>query len=444
MFEKLFHLSEHRSTVRSELLGGTTTFFTLSYSLFVQPALLASIGMDFGSVFVATCLASAFATILMGLYANFPIALAPAMGHNFYFAFSVCGAVSAGGMGLPWETALGGVFIAGVLFLLVSRVGLRGRIIQAIPAALSHAIPVGIGLLIAFIGFQWCGIIVAKPGVLVGTGNLTSPPVLLSLLGLVVTGLLLAHGHKAAILIGMVVTTTFGILFGMASFSGWISVPPSIEPTLLKLDLSGLFSQSGLIIICMFFFLALFDTIGTMVGITTQAGLMVNGKLPRAEKALSSDAAGITAGALLGTSTITCYIESASGVLAGARTGLANLATGGLFLLSLFLFPLIQLVGQGYTTPEGLHLYPIIAPALIVIGSVMVKGIRLIPWDDPTEALPAFLTILLMPLAVSISTGIVFGFISYSLLKLATGRADEVHWIIYVCSIAFAVGYFLF
>jgi AGZA family xanthine/uracil permease-like MFS transporter len=229
----------------------------------------------------------------------------------------------------------------------------------------------------------------------------------------------------------------------MMSYSGWISIPPSIDPTLLKLTLSGLLSQSGLMIISMFFFLALFDTIGTVVGITTQAGLMVDGKLPRAEKALTSDASGITAGALLGTSTITCYVESAAGVLVGARTGLANLATGGLFLLSLFLFPLIQLVGQGYITPEGIHLYPIIAPALIVVGSVMLKGITSIPWDDPTEALPAFLTITLMPLAMSISTGIVFGFVSYSLLKLATGRSDEVHWIIYMCSSVFAVGYFL-
>ncbi len=442
MLEKFFRLSANHTTVRTELLGGTTTFFTLSYSLFVQPALLSSIGMDFGSVFVATCLASAFATLLMGLYANFPIALAPAMGHNFFFVFSVCGAISAGGMGLPWETALGGVFIAGLLFLIVSRAGMRGRLLQVIPSTLTHAIPIGIGLLIAFIGFQWSGIIVAKPGVLLGIGSLTNPPVLLSILGLLITGLLLARGNKAAILIGLVATTTIGMIFGMVSYSGWISVPPSLEPTLLKLDFSGLLSRSGIIIISMFFFLALFDTIGTVIGITTQAGLMVNGKLPRAGKALTSDATGITAGALLGTSTITCYVESAAGVLAGARTGLANIATGALFLLSLFLFPLIQMVGQGYVTPEGLHLYPIIAPALIVIGSVMLKGITSIPWDDPTEALPAFLTITLMPLAVSISTGIVFGFISYSLLKLVSGRAGEVHWIIYVCSSVFAIGYF--
>lgn len=443
MIEKLFHLSEHNTSVRTELLGGTTTFFTLSYILFVQPALLSSIGMDFGSVFFATCLASAFATILMGLYANFPIALAPAMGHNFYFALSVCGAVGAGGMGLPWETALGGVFGAGLLFLIVSGIGMRGHIFQAIPPTLTHAIPMGIGLLIAFIGFQWSGLIVAKPGVLVGLGSLTSPPVLLSIFGLLTTGLFLAWGNKAAILIGMMLTTIVGIISGMISYSGWVSVPPSLEPTMLKLDLSGLLSGSGLTIISMFFFLALFDTIGTVVGITTQAGLMVDGKLPRAEKALTSDATGVMAGALLGTSTITCYVESAAGVLAGARTGLANLATGSLFLLSLFLFPLIQMVGQGYITPDGTHLYPIVAPALIVIGSVMLKGITSIPWGDPTEALPAFLTITLMPLGVSIATGIVFGFVSYCLLKIATGRFYEVHWVIYVCSGAFTAGYFL-
>ncbi|MEC4674634.1 MAG: NCS2 family permease, partial [Nitrospirota bacterium] len=259
MLEKFFHLSANHTTVRTELLGGTTTFFTLSYSLFVQPALLSSIGMDFGSVFVATCLASAFATLLMGLYANFPIALAPAMGHNFFFVFSVCGAISAGGMGLPWETALGGVFIAGLLFLIVSRAGMRGRLLQVIPSTLTHAIPIGIGLLIAFIGFQWSGIIVAKPGVLLGIGSLTNPPVLLSILGLLITGLLLARGNKAAILIGLVATTTIGMVFGMVSYSGWISVPPSLEPTLLKLNFSGLLSRSGIIIISMFFFLALFD-----------------------------------------------------------------------------------------------------------------------------------------------------------------------------------------
>jgi len=443
MVDKFFQLSDNRTTIRTELLGGITTFFTLSYSLFVQPALLSSVGMDFGSVFVATCVASAFATILMGLYANFPIALAPAMGHNFYFAFTVCGAVGAGGMGLPWQTALGGVFIAGLLFLLVSRTGLRGHMLQVIPSTLTHAIPVGIGLLIAFVGFRWSGIIVDKPGILVGLGDLTSPPVLISMVGLTTTGIFLARRNKAAILIGLGVALILAMAFGMVSYTGMFNLPPSIEPTFLKLDLSELLSKSGLLIIVMFFFLAVFDTVGTLVGITTQAGLMVNGKLPRAENALTADATGIAAGALLGTSTITCYIESAAGVIAGARTGLANIATGILFLLSLFLYPVIQIVGQGYVTPEGVHLYPLIAPALIVIGSVMLKGITSITWDDPTEALPAFLTFLLMPLTVSISTGIVVGFVSYSVLKLTTGRTNECHWIIYVCSVLFVIGYFL-
>ena len=439
--ERRFQLASNGTTVGTEVLAGTTTFLTLSYILFVQPAVLSTTGMDFGSVMVATCLASALATALMGLYANYPIALAPAMGHNFYFAFTVCGAVTAGGMGFRWETALGGVFVSGVVFLLLSRFGFRARLLNEVPDSLKHAIAVGIGLLIAFVGLQWAGIVVARPGTLVGLGHLSSPPALLSLFGLVLTGVLLARSIRGSILWGILATAIVGIPAGLVKYSGVVSAPPSLAPTLFKLELTGLLSGAGFIVIGIFFFLALFDTIGTLVGVSEQAGFFKDGKLPRAEKALTADAAGMTAGALLGTSTITSYIESAAGVAVGGRTGLASVVTAGLFLLALFFSPLARMIGEGHVTPEGAHVYPVIAPALILIGSLMLRWIPQVPWTDPTEAIPAFLTILVMPLTVSITDGIAFGLISYSVLKLVTGRLHEAHWLIHLFAALLALRY---
>lgn len=441
--ESRFQLRANGTTVRTELLAGLTTFLSLSYILFVQPAVLSSAGMDFGAVLAATCLASALATFLMGVYANYPIALAPAMGHNVFFAVTVCGAVEAGGLGFRWETALGAVFISGVAFLLLARFGFRERLLNAIPNSLKHATAVGIGLLIAFLGLQWAGVVVGRPGILVGLGDLGSPPVLLALFGLTVTGILVARGNRGAMLWGMFATTCLGLLTGLINYTGLVSAPPSLAPTLLKLDLSGLLSTGGLTVVLIFFFLALFDTIGTLVGVSDQAGFLKDGRLPRAEKALVSDAAGISAGALLGTSTITSYIESATGVAAGGRTGLANMATTGLFLLALFFAPLAHMVGGGYVTPEGVHLYPVIAPALVMVGSFMLRGVRAIPWSDPTESIPAFLTILLMPLTLSITEGIAFGLMSYSVLKLVTGRLQDAHWLVYLFAGLLASRYFI-
>lgn len=442
MFEKYFLFSARDTDLRTELLGGTTTFFTLSYIIFVQPTLLSATGMDFGSVMVATCVASALATLIMGLYANFPIAMAPAMGHNFFFTFTVCGGVSAGGLGLPWQTALGAVFVAGALFLILSRVGLRKHLLNAVPSSLKHAIAVGIGLLISFVGFQWAGIVVDRPGILIGLGNLTSPPTLLALTGLAITSVLLSLGYRSAILVGILVTSVLGLPFGLVTFSGIASAPPSLAPTFLQLDFAGLLSQAGFAAVLIFFFLAVFDTIGTLIGISTQAGLVQNGHLPNGEKGLTSDATGITIGAVMGTSTLTCFVESAAGVASGARTGLANFATAGWFLLALFFFPLVQMVSKGYVTPEGLQLNPVIAPTLIVIGSFMLKSIGEISWKDSTEAIPAFLTMLLMPLTVSIANGIAFGIISYCLLKLVTGRGAEVPWLMYTFGTCLLIGYF--
>jgi AGZA family xanthine/uracil permease-like MFS transporter len=441
MLERIFKLKENDTSVKTEVVSGATTFITLSYIIFVQPAVLSAAGMDFGAVMTATCLASAFATVLMGLYANYPIALAPAMGHNFYFAFTVCGAAAMGGMGYRWETALGAVFVSGLVFVFLTKFGIREVLLNSIPESLKHAIAVGIGLLIAFVGLQWAGIVVDTPGILVGLGDLRSPPVLLSLFGLAATSILIARGMKGAILLGVIITAIVGVPFGIVKYHGILSMPPSLSPTFLRLDFQGLISASGLTIIFIFFFLAMFDTIGTLVGVSEQAGFIKGGKLPRAEKALLSDSIGMTAGALLGTSTITSYIESAAGVASGGRTGLSNIVTGSLLVLALFFSPVARMVGGGCEVSEGVFLYPVIAPVLIIVGSIMLTGIRKIRWDDPSETIPAFLTIMVMTATVSITEGISFGFISCSMLKLMTGKRAEVHWFIYLFSMLFVVRY---
>ena len=443
LIDRIFKLSENKTTVKTEIVAGITTFMTLSYIIFVQPAVLSKAGMDFGSVMTATCLASAFATFLMGIYANYPIALAPAMGHNFYFAFTVCGAVTSGGMGYRWETALGAVFVSGLIFVVLTKFGFRETLLNAIPESLKHAIAVGIGLLIAFVGLQWAGIVVDAPGILVGLGDLKSPPVLLSVSGLLITSMLISKGVRGAFLLGIVITAIAGLPFGIVKYHGLLSMPPSLSPTLLKLDLSGIFSASGAMIIFVFFFLALFDTIGTLVGVSEQAGFMKDGRLPRAEKALLSDSLGMTAGALLGTSTVTSYIESAAGVASGGRTGLSNIATGVLLISALFFSPIAMMVGGGYEASKGVFLYPVIAPVLIIIGSMMMKGIRNIRWDDTSESIPSFLTIVIMPVTVSITEGIAFGFISYSILKLISDKRKDVPWIIYLFSTLFILRYII-
>jgi AGZA family xanthine/uracil permease-like MFS transporter len=387
-------------------------------------------------VLTATCLASAIATLLMAFLANYPIAVAPAMGHNFYFAFTVVGA-----MGIPWQIALGGVAVAGAIFVLTAGVGLRERLILAIPDALKHGIAVGIGLLVALIGLQWGGIIVGSPGTLVTLGSLHSPAALLTLFGLAVTGSLMARGARGALLWGILASTLAGLAAGLVRYQGLVGAPPSLAPTFLQLDVRGVFTPAMIAVVFVFFFLALFDSVGTLVGVASQAGLMRGGVLPRAREALLADAAGTVIGAGLGTSTVTAYVESSTGVAAGGRTGLANVVTAVLFLLSLFLFPLVRMIGGGYPVAEGRVLYPVVAPALILVGTLMMRGVREIAWNDPTEAIPAFLTVVLMPLSVSITDGIAFGFISFAVLKLAAGRAREVHWLVYLFAVLFLARY---
>ena len=437
MIEKLFQLQASGTTVKREIVAGCTTFMTLSYIIFVQPTVLSAAGMDSGAVMAATCITSAFAMVLMALLANYPIALAPGMGHNFYFTFTVCLT-----LGIAWQQALGAVFIAGVFFVLLSFVGLREKVMGILPVSLRNAIPAGIGLLIALVGLQWAGLIVDHPATYVTLGSLKSAPVLLSVFGLVVIAILFALNVRGAILIGILASTVVGLIIGLVKFEGVVSAPPSIAPTFFKLQIPNIFVNPELIaIIFIFIFLDLFDTVGTLVGVGQQAGLMVDGKLPRARQALFSDAVATSTGALLGTSTVTSYIESASGISAGGRTGLTNIVTAILMLLALFFSPLIKMVGAGYAVSENMTLYPVIAPALIIIGCLMLKNVVTINWDDFTESIPAFLTLLMMPLTISITEGIAFGFISYALLKLVSGQGRQVHWLIYLFAVLFVARY---
>jgi adenine/guanine/hypoxanthine permease len=436
VLERLFELHAKGTTVRTEIVAGITTFLTMAYIIFVQPTVLSAAGMDFGAVLVATCLASGTATLLMALLANYPIAVAPAMGHNFFFAFTVCI-----GMRVPWPLALGAVAVAGTFFVLTAGIGFREKLITAIPESLKHAIAVGIGLLIALIGLQWGGIVVDAPGTLVTLGRLADPPALLTIFGLLVMAVLLARRVPGALLIGIAASTAAGLVTGLVQYQGIVSAPPSLAPTFLKLDIVGALSPSMVSVIFVFFFLALFDSVGTLVGVANQAGLMRNGTLPRARQALLADALGTVAGAALGTSTVTAYIESSTGVSAGGRTGLANVVTATLFFVSLFFFPLVRMIGGGYPAGETRVLYPVVAPALILVGTMMMVGVRAIPWEDSTEAIPAFLTMVMMPLTVSITDGIAFGFISYAVLKVCTARAREAHWLVYLFAALFLVRY---
>ncbi|MCM8792193.1 MAG: NCS2 family permease [Candidatus Omnitrophica bacterium] len=439
VLEKLFHLKENKTNLNTEMVAGITTFMTMSYIIFVQPAILSIVGMDFGAVMSATCIASCIATLLMGILANYPIALAPAMGHNVFFVYTVCL-----GMNVSWQIALGANFISGVIFIFASLFSFRQRIIEAVPDSLKQAIAAGIGLLIAMIGLQWSGIITSHPFTLVTLGNLKSKVVVLSIVGTLFMGILLSRRIKGAILWGILFNLILGIILGIIKFEGILSKPPSILPTFLKLDIISVFKGgiNMLVVIFVLFFLDLFDTVGTLIGVGKQAGFITKeGKLPRAQKALLSDAVGTVEGALLGTSTITSYIESTSGIACGGRTGLSNVFTSICFIIALFFYPLIRMVGGGYKISEGVILYPVIAPALIMVGALMLNSITHINWYDYTEVIPCFITILIMPLTLSITEGIAFGFISYTILKLVCGKAKDVSWFIYFFSFLFVLRY---
>jgi AGZA family xanthine/uracil permease-like MFS transporter len=420
----------------------------MAYIVFVQPVVLGAAGLDSGAVFTSTCLITAFATVLMALLARYPVAVAPAMGHNFFFAYVVVLT-----MKVPWQAALGAVLISGLIFVATASFGLRELIVEAMPDSLKSAIAVGIGLLVTLIGLEWAGLVRLDPNTFVTLGNFSSKPSVVALLGLAATVILMARKVKGAILIGILIAAIAGAALGVVKNPGAvISLPPSLAPTLFQLDVVGALKQNLISVIFIFFFLDLFDTVGSLIGIAKQAGLMQNGRLPRAGRALLADAIGTVGSALVGNTTMVSYIESASGVAAGGRTGLAALVTAGLFLVAMFFSPVVQMISGGFAvhdviTVEGQQiartftLYPLTSPALIVVGSLMIRSVRDIEWDDFTEAFPAFLTLILMPLTFSITDGIAFGFISYALLKLVTGRAREVHWLIYLFALLFVARY---
>lgn len=436
MIGRYFHFDEMGTTIRTEIIAGFTTFMAMAYIIFVQPAVLQVAGMDFDAVFVATCISSFVATLIMGVYANYPIALAPGMGENFFFVYTVVLT-----MGLTWQAALGAVLISGIVFVILTFLRIREMIINAIPESLKHGIAGGIGLFIAFIGFVQAGIIIKSPGGIVSLGNLHSPPVLLAIIGVFIISILLALRIKGGILIGIITTALIGVFMGVVKFQGIASLPPTIAPTFFKLDLVSTFKLGGVTVILIFLFMDMFDTIGTLVGVGTATGFIKDGKLPRANKALLADATGTIFGAVLGTSTVTSYIESTAGVSSGGRTGFASVVTSLLFLVSLFFAPIIRMIGGGFEVSESVFLYPVTAPALIIVGSMMMRTVVKINWEDPSEYIPAFLTLIGMPLTYSIADGLAFGFISYPIVKLISGKGKEVSWLCYLLALLFILRY---
>jgi AGZA family xanthine/uracil permease-like MFS transporter len=430
LLEKYFKLSEHNTNVKTEVIAGITTFMTMGYIIMVNPGILSATGMDFGALITATCLSTAIATIFMAFYANYPFALAPGMGLNAFFAFAV-----VLGMGISWQAALAAVFIDGVIFLLLTLTTAREALFNAIPMNLKLATSVGIGLFIAFIGFTQAGIVVANPDTYVSLGNFHDPKVLLAVFGLIVAGLLLARGIKGALLISILVTSLAGMVFGIVPWpEGIVSPPPSLSPILFKMDFKAALNFGLIPIIFTFTFVDLFDTMGTLVGVASKAKMLdKDGKLPRINRALAVDAVGTMAGAALGTSTVTTYVESASGVAEGGRTGLTSLVTGVLFLLALFFSPVVAAI-PGQAT----------APALILVGLFMMEPVLRIDLSDYTEAIPAFLTIILMPLTYSIAEGLVMGVLSYVIIKLVSGRYKDVSPVMLLLGIFFVIRFIFF
>ncbi len=438
MLQRIFELRAEGTNWKREVVGGLTTFMTMAYIVFVQPLMLGAAGMDVGAVMVATCVSSALACFVMALLANYPIALAPGVGPNVFFTYTV-----VLGMGFSWQQALGATFISGSLFLILSLFGVREAIIDSLPDTLRYAIAVGIGLLISVVGLEWSGVVVDDPATLVGLGNLSAAPTLLSLVGIALTISVMTLGFRAAILVGILFNLVVALATGMIQYTGVVGTVPSIAPTLFQLDIAGALSTTMLPVVFVFFLLDLFDTVGTLTAVSQEAGfLRPDGTLPRARQALLADAVGTVTGSLLGTSTVTSYVESAAGIGSGARSGLANIVTGLLFLGALFFSPLLQMVGGGIET-EGLRLYPVIAPALVVVGCLLIGSVRRIDWKDYSEAFPAFLTIILMPLTFSITEGIAFGFISYTLLKTVQGKFREVPYLVSIASGLFVLRYVL-
>ena len=412
MLEKLFKLKQNKTSLKQEAVAGLTTFLTMAYIIFVNPSMLADAGMDQGAVFVATCVAAAIGCLVMGLLANYPIALAPGMGLNAFFTYTVVGE-----MGYSWETALGAVFLSGICFMILSLVRIREWVVNSIPMSLRLGIAAGIGLFLALIGLKSAGIVVANPATLVGMGDITAFPALMSVLGFFLIIAFVQRGYKAAVILSILAITMLGLAFGDVQYSGLVSMPPSIAPTFMKMDLSGMLEISMISVVFAFLFVDLFDTSGTLVAVAHRGGFLDDkGRLPRLNRALTADSAATIAGAMLGTSTTTSYVESTSGVSAGGRTGLTAVVVGLLFLASLFISPLAGMV-PAYAT----------AGTLFYVAILMMSGLVHVEWEDLTEAAPVVVVCLLMPLTFSIATGIAFGFIAYAAIKLLCGRFRDLN-----------------
>ncbi len=420
--DRLFQLSANGTTVQREATAGLTTFSTMAYIIFVNPAVLAAAGMDTGAVMVATILSSAAATLIMALYANYPFALAPGMGLNAYFAYSI-----VLGEGISWQVALGATFLAGSLFLVLNILQIRALIMEAIPKPLRLSLTGGIGLFLAFIGLQSIRLVVPHPETMVTVGDLATPEALLAGIGLVIASVLFARGFKAAILISIMTTWALGLLWGLVEWNGLIAMPPDPWPTLLQMDLPGAFTAQLGSIILAFASIAVFDAAGTLTSLAEQGGFVdKNGKVPRLNRIFMADAVGTMLSGLFGTSPMTTYVESAAGVTAGGRTGLTALVVALLFLVCLWFAPLASSIPM-YST----------APALILIGALLLAPIKDLPWEDPIELIPCFVVLIAVPLTFSISTGIALGLILFPLSKLFVGRARDVHWLAWVLGALF-------
>ncbi|MDC7712815.1 NCS2 family permease [Vogesella sp. LYT5W] len=424
LLESFFKLKEHGTDVKTEVIAGFTTFLTMAYIVIVNPAILSLTGMDFNAVFVATCLAAALGTGIMALVANYPIALAPGMGLNAYFTFTV-----VQGMGVPWQAALGAVFISGIVFLAVSLFKVREAIVNAIPQSLKFAISAGVGLFLAIIALKNAGVVADHPATLVTLGNLHDPKVLLAILGFFIIVALEYRRVHGSIIIGILAVTVLSVVLGLSNFEGVVAPVPSMAPTFMHMDLQGAMSAGLLGVIFVFFFVDLFDTTGTLVGVSHRAGLLdKDGKLPRLKRALMADSIAITAGAAMGTSSTTAYIESAAGTAVGGRTGLTALVVAILFLACLWISPLAKTV-PAYAT----------APALCYVAVLMTRGLAEIDWDDLTESAPAVMTAVAMPFTFSIADGIAFGFISYAVIKILAGRFADLKPAVLVIAVLWVV-----
>jgi AGZA family xanthine/uracil permease-like MFS transporter len=426
--ERLFHLRERGTDPRTEILAGLSTFLTMAYIVVVNPSIMAAAGIDQGAAFVATCLAAAIGSMLMGVIANFPIALAPGMGLNAYFAFAV-----VQGMGVPWQVALGAVFVSGLLFFAVSVLKVREWLVNGIPVSLKFGIAAGIGFFLGLIGLKNMGLVVAHPATLVGLGNLGQTSTLLACGGFLLIAGLAARGVPGGIVIGILATAAAGIPFGLTTFQGIASLPPSLAPTFLQLDIAGALGLGILGIVFTFFLVDLLDNTGTLIGTVHRAGLMnMDGTVPNLGRALVADSTGAMSGAVLGTSTTVSYIESAAGIQAGGRTGLTAVTVGVLFLLALFLAPLATSI-PGFAT----------APALVFVACLMARALQELNWEDATDYMPAIVTALAMPFTFSIATGIGLGFIAHAGVKTLAGRPAEVHGAVWLIAALSAVTFAL-